>query len=82
MACLFFFALFSVAQTDSSAPVQPKQQFPVSLWWLLAELGSHLGSGCFRESKATWKRMVFFVFYWRRTAFSPVLAALGNSEQS
>lgn len=63
MACLFFFALFSVAQTDSSAPVQHKQPFPVSVWWLMAELGSHVGSGCLRESKATCKRMDISVFY-------------------
>lgn len=39
MACLFFFVLFSVTQTDSTAPVQPQQPLPVSLWWLLVAAG-------------------------------------------
>lgn len=71
MACLFFFALFSVTQTDSTAPVPPKQQFPVSLCWLLAELGSCATSPAssravvqffLRESKATWKKMDIAAF--------------------
>lgn len=39
MGCLFSFVLFSVTQTDSTAPVQPQQPFPVSLWWLLVAAG-------------------------------------------
>lgn len=37
MARLFFFVLFSVTQTDSTAPVQPKQE--VSPCWLLVADG-------------------------------------------